>query len=99
MHFEDWLVDSGLNPEQAHGQTELHGMVQQLLKRLSPWLRRALQLRHIDGLSTEESARAVGVKQSTLKSRAQRAHTKLGVLLADRGLADITPQHKDVNGA
>ena len=98
LHFGDWLVDSGLNPEQACRQTELHGMVQQLLNHLSPGLHSALQLRHIDGLSIDESARALGVKPSTLKARAQRARTKLGVLLAGRGLADITPLDTDVKG-
>ena len=58
-------------------------MIQQLVKRLSPRLGSALQLRHIDGLSTDESARALGVTQSTLKSRAHRACAKLGVLFAD----------------
>ena len=86
--MEDRLADSGLNPEQACGQTELDSMVQQLMKRLSPKLESVLQLRHIDGLSTDESARALGVKQGTLKSRAQRARTKLSVLLVDRGMAE-----------
>ena len=61
-------------------------MVQQLMKRLSPKLENVIELRHIDGLSTDESARALGVKQGTLKSRAQRARTKLSVLLVDRGM-------------
>lgn len=81
--MEDRLADSGLNPEQACGQTELDSMVQQLLKRLSPKLASVLQLRHINGLSTDESARALGVTQSTLKSCAQLARVKLGALLAD----------------
>ena len=70
--MEERLVDSGLNPEQAFRQTELNSMIRQLLKCLSPRLGSALQLRDIDGLSTDESARALGVAQSTLKSRAQR---------------------------
>lgn len=81
--LEERLVDPGLNPEQACGLTELNRMVRQSLKGLSPKLGSALQLRHIDGLSTDESARVLGVTQSTLKSRAQRARAKLGVLLAD----------------
>lgn len=88
-HFADRLVDSGLSPEQTCGQAELRGIVQQLLKELSPRLASAIQLRHLDGLSCDESARALGVTRTTLKSRVHRARASLGRLVANPHLARL----------
>lgn len=76
--IEDQFTDSGLNPEQSFGQMELRDIVQQSLQDLSPRLRKALQMRDLDGLSVAESARAVGVTKNALKARAQRARRQLG---------------------
>ncbi len=54
--LERQLIDSGLSPQQTCERAELRAIVQQLLRSLSPTLRNALELRHIDGLSTDESA-------------------------------------------
>ncbi len=89
--LERQFIDSGLSPQQRCERAELRAIVQQLLRSLSPKLRNALQLRHIDGLSTDESARALGVTRSTVKSRARRGRTELGMLLVNRGLADASP--------
>lgn len=75
------VVDSRLNPEEICRQSELRTRVQQSLTCLSPKLRKAVQMRHIDELSTTESARALGITRSSLKSRTQRARLKLGNLL------------------
>lgn len=87
------LVDSGLNPEQACFRAELHENVQQLISELPPRLRDAIELRHINGLSTDESAWARGITQSAMKSRAKRGRTQLSVLLADRGISDVRWRH------
>ncbi len=81
--LEHHLVDSRLNPEQLCEKSELHEIVAQLLEHLSPKLRIAFQLRHLNSLSTVESARILGVTANTLKSRAQRARIKLHLLLGE----------------
>ncbi len=81
--FAHHLADSGLNPEQVYEKTELSEIVAQLLENLSPKLRNAVELRHLNGLSTVESARTLGVTGNTLKSRTQRARIKLRLLLGE----------------
>jgi RNA polymerase sigma factor (sigma-70 family) len=79
--FENQLVDSEPNLEQVCEQSELRGIIQQVLELLSPRLRDALQLRDIDGLSTQEAAQVLGVTKGALKCRVQRARTRLTLLL------------------
>ena len=83
------LVDSELNPEQACGRAELGENIRQLVRHLPPRLRTAIELRHIDGLSTEESARAQGITQSAMKSRTQRGRAQLSILFGGRGIPDV----------
>lgn len=47
------------------------------LQRLSPELRAVLQATVLDGLSTREAARLLGVPQGTVKTRMMRARTEL----------------------
>ncbi len=56
------------------------------INQLSPPLRSAFRLRHIQGLSTREAARAEGVKISVIKSRLLRARRRLVSLFDARGV-------------
>jgi RNA polymerase sigma-70 factor, ECF subfamily len=83
------FIDSGFSPEQACGRAELRRNIHRLMSQLSPGTRKTLQLRHIEGLSTEESAQAQGITQSTVKSRARRGRLQLSRLLAGQGISNV----------
>jgi RNA polymerase sigma-70 factor (ECF subfamily) len=51
------------------------------ISQLSPTLRRAFQLRHIDGLTTKQAALVLGVPQGTLKAQLARARAKLAGMM------------------
>jgi RNA polymerase sigma-70 factor (ECF subfamily) len=71
------LVDGAPNPEEKYRKAELHERLMQLAEELSPTLRRAFQLRELNGLTTGEAAQILGVAEGTVKSQVARARTKL----------------------
>jgi RNA polymerase sigma-70 factor (ECF subfamily) len=73
----DTLVDIRPSPEDHCSISESRRQLLQGVERLSPRLRRALQLRDFDGLTTIEAAQALGVPTSTLKTRVTRARERL----------------------
>ena len=70
---EDW----GPSPEQRYAQTELSGILGQVIGELEPSFRTVFQLRDIDEMSTEETAEALGLSVPAVKSRLLRARLKL----------------------
>ncbi len=77
LALSERLPDSKPNPEQMCRTSEARGRLLQGASQLSPSLRRAFQLREIDGLTTKEAARALGVPEGTLKAQLARARAKL----------------------
>jgi RNA polymerase sigma-70 factor, ECF subfamily len=75
------LVDGGPNPEEEYREAELRERLMQFAEELSPTLRRAFQLRDLDGLTTGEAAQILGVADGTVKSQVARARTKLTRLM------------------
>jgi RNA polymerase sigma-70 factor (ECF subfamily) len=71
MSFEDALVDNG-----AHGRLGV------ALKTLDPDLQSVLIATAIDGLSTKEAAKMLGVPQGTVKTRLMRARKHLQEVLS-----------------
>jgi RNA polymerase sigma-70 factor, ECF subfamily len=71
------LADSGRTPEDECRIYELNARVRTFAAQLSPTLRRALQLRDVDGLSISETARILGVPSGTVKAQLARARAKL----------------------
>ncbi|MGV4981845.1 RNA polymerase sigma factor [Streptomyces sp. NRAIS4] len=59
-----------------------YGDVGTALDRISPELREVLRATVVDGLSTREAARLLGIPEGTVKSRARRARTELRAALA-----------------
>ncbi|WP_174703999.1 RNA polymerase sigma factor [Streptomyces viridosporus] len=59
-----------------------YGDVGTALDRLSPELREVLRATVVDGLSTREAARLLGIPEGTVKSRAMRARAELRAALA-----------------
>ncbi|MEM7272847.1 MAG: RNA polymerase sigma factor [Actinomycetota bacterium] len=70
MAFEDALVDNGV-----------HGPLGTALRGLDPDLQAVLIATAIDGLSTREAAKVLGVPQGTVKTRLMRARTHLKEVL------------------
>jgi RNA polymerase sigma-70 factor (ECF subfamily) len=75
--LSDTLVDVRPSPEDHCAMSESRRHLMQGVERLSPTLRRALQLRDFDGLTTIEAAQVLGVPTSTLKTRVTRARATL----------------------
>lgn len=73
----DILPDHRPTPEEECRRSEIAERLTKLSTRLSPTLRRAFQLREVDGLSIRETAKVLGVPSGTVKARAARARAKL----------------------
>jgi RNA polymerase sigma-70 factor (ECF subfamily) len=71
------LVDAQPDPEKTCAATEIHGLVEEHARQLSPALQAAFRLRAINGLSVTESSQALGIPANTFKSRFFRAQRKL----------------------
>jgi RNA polymerase sigma-70 factor (ECF subfamily) len=84
------LVHFGPSPEEEYRKAELHEHLMQFVEKLSPPLRRAFQLRDLDGLSTSEAAHILGVVDGTVKAQVARARAKLMRLV--RRVLDAKPR-------
>ncbi|HUZ04424.1 MAG TPA: sigma-70 family RNA polymerase sigma factor [Acidobacteriaceae bacterium] len=71
--FADWTP----NPEQQYSQSELADILRKTVQGLPPGFRSVFALRDIDGLSTEETADALGLSIPAVKSRLLRARLQL----------------------
>jgi RNA polymerase sigma-70 factor (ECF subfamily) len=71
------LVHFGPSPEEEYRKAELRERLLQFAEELSPPLRRAFQLRDLDGFSTSEAAQILGVVEGTVKAQVARARAKL----------------------
>src|SRR6202035_5012777 len=74
----------GPNPEQMFAGTELREMISANLDELSPLLRTAFVLRDVQGYSTGEAAKKLGVTENTLKACLWRARHQLAERLGRR---------------
>jgi len=75
------LTHHGPSPEDACRGSELATRVAALLPHLSPSLRKAFELRDLNGLTTTEAARILGIAEGTLKAQLSRARIKLRNLI------------------
>jgi RNA polymerase sigma-70 factor (ECF subfamily) len=71
------IPDSGPSPESSYSQREREKILSSSLNRLSPRTRRAIQLRELDGRSTEETARIMGISVGAVKARVFHGRRKL----------------------
>lgn len=79
--LSEQLADRAPNPEEECRSSELSAHLRELLPQLSPPLRKTFQLRELDGLSTSEAARRLGVAEGTVKAQLARARAKLTKLM------------------
>jgi len=79
--LSDQLPASEPSPEDESRNFELHRNLLRFVAQLSPPLRKAFQLRELDGLSTSEAAHVLGVADGTVKAQLARARAKLRRLM------------------
>jgi RNA polymerase sigma-70 factor, ECF subfamily len=77
LTFSERLRDSKPSPEELCSAAEARDQLVEGVRQLSPKLRRTLQLRDIDGLTTKEAALVLGVPHGTVKAQLARARAKL----------------------
>src|SRR6202140_4080728 len=73
QEIEDW----GPSPEQRYAQTEMREILNDVIDQLQPDFRVTFVLRDVEGLSTEETAEALGISEAAVKSRLLRARLQL----------------------
>jgi len=78
----DRLPHGAKNPEQIAEHVELTEHIQEGLAKLPPVFKAAVILRDVDGLSYEEIAEILGIREGTVKSRINRGRDQLKSLLA-----------------
>jgi RNA polymerase sigma-70 factor (ECF subfamily) len=75
--IEDWED----NPEERYARTELQDILHGVVEQLEPQFRTVFALRDIEGFSTEETAKMMGLSVPAVKSRLLRARLKARELL------------------
>src|SRR3954451_14568815 len=71
------VADWSPNPEQLYSQSELRDILQRTIQGLPSSFRTVFVLRDVEGLSTEETAEALGLSIPAVKSRLLRARLQL----------------------
>ena len=71
--IEDW----GPSPEQRYAQSEMREILSSAIDELQPDFRVVFVLRDVEGISTEETAAALGISVAAVKSRLLRARLKM----------------------
>lgn len=77
LTLADALPDPRPNPEQICQRCEIHGIVTQSIRQLSPRQRMSLQLFGLGGLSLREAADTLGVPLGTVKAQLARGRGRL----------------------
>ena len=77
------IKDQAANPEQRYSQHEVQRILAATINELEPAYRAVVQLRDFEGLSTEQTAQALELTSSAVKTRLQRARMKLRETLND----------------
>jgi RNA polymerase sigma-70 factor, ECF subfamily len=75
------IPDLRPGPEEGYARQERFEIFAHSLKSLPPALRSAVWLRDVEGLSTAEAARALGLSEGTVKSQLHRARSKVSSLV------------------
>ena len=81
LTFSERRPDSKPSPEEVCSTAEARDRLVEGARQLSTKLRRTFQLRDIDGLTTKEAARVLGVPEGTVKARLARARAKLAGIM------------------
>jgi RNA polymerase sigma-70 factor, ECF subfamily len=88
------LADAGPNPEAICAHTEMEETLHKALANISPRLRLAFHMREISGFSAKETADALRITASSLKSRVTRARAAVGAYLDEARGTNLADQSK-----
>lgn len=77
--IEDWAE----NPEQRYAKVELNKILEETIAKLEPNFRTVFVLRDVEDMSTEETARVLGLTVPAVKSRLLRARLRVRELLSE----------------
>ena len=75
------LADASPDPETTYLRKEEAGIVSAAIRHLRPGMRRAVELRELGDLSTQETARRMGLSVAAIKARVFHARKELGKAL------------------
>lgn len=79
----DVAADTGARPDRQADRRETQRELAEGLLRLTPAVRAAIVLRHVDGLSVAETAEALGRPEGTIKAQVHRGLRELRAVLPD----------------
>jgi RNA polymerase sigma-70 factor (ECF subfamily) len=91
------IADEGPDPETSYMRRERVQILSETLGNLRPGMRKAIELRELAELSTEETARRMGVSVAAVKGRLFHARKKLRERLS-RYLKSSSTRGKDITG-
>lgn len=80
----DVAADGRAAPERTAARRETRHELAAALLRLTPAVRAAIVLRHVDGLSLAETAEALGRPEGTIKAQCHRGLRELRLVLGER---------------
>jgi RNA polymerase sigma-70 factor (ECF subfamily) len=89
--YAEKLADRRPGPEDLCRERELADLLSHSSTRLTPILRKTLQLREVEGLSIRETAQALGLREGTVKARAARARAGLKKMMQGSVCRDRLP--------
>jgi RNA polymerase sigma-70 factor (ECF subfamily) len=75
------IPDSGPGPEDSYSQSERKRVLSAAMNQLTPGVRKAIELRELRELSTEETARVMGLTVQAVKGRVFHGRKKLRGIL------------------
>jgi RNA polymerase sigma-70 factor, ECF subfamily len=75
--FLDGTVAKPPNPEEIYVASELNALIEDQIRELPPQVQATFRLRNIEEFSITEAARALGIRESAVKSRVSRARRKV----------------------
>jgi RNA polymerase sigma-70 factor (ECF subfamily) len=87
----DVAADARARPESTADQRETQRELASALLRLTPSVRDAIVLRHVDGLSVAEAAEALGKPEGTIKAQVHRGLRELRTILEAERHATTQP--------
>lgn len=93
------VPDSAPGPEKRHLRREQRRILSAAMKELKPGLRTAIQLRELGELSTEETARTLGLSVAAVKARVFHARRKLRKALRRYVLESTWTQRNETSSA
>lgn len=73
-----------IDPERAMAQREIREMIERAIDALPDGFRAVLMMRTVEGLSTEETSAALGLKAETVKTRLHRSRVLLRAALSEQ---------------